>query len=560
MACLTAEISNWLLESLDQLGMQYGALVVDARFFLPQSRPRVFVIAVDSNVDCSDFTTFDADEESPWLTKKLIGAYRRLSPRIQEKWLWWRLAVPKEPIPALESIIEDPPTSVRWHDEVETRRLTSLMTERNRLKVTEAILRRNAVGFLYKRMRAGVQRAEVRFDGIAGCLRTPEGGSSRQTVVIVDDGRLWTRLLSPREGARLMGVPDDFWLPESYNQAYRAVGDGVAVPVVRWLSDHLLDPLATLCRSVSADLSRPSDAMRFSFGLDGSMLEIDEGQTNMTELAEEVLAVLSAWYRDAVPSGDMSNPSVPCVGLAVCEHMRDSFPLERRDYVTRGNQLRTSGSLIHAILQRHGETRRFLAEGGRTTRGNVPLAERLANALNEIQAIAELSPGGRELLTHSLQEWLVSKVREYMNQQRIQVEVNVQKPASRIVADLIAAADQKRGAVAQHLVGAKLALRYPDVHIDNYNYTAADHQLQRPGDFVVGDTVFHVTVAPMPTVFEDRCKQNLMNDYRVYVLVPDAQTDSCASDGCDYGLGERRRDSGNRALHRPEYRRDRSIP
>ena len=37
-----------------------------------------------------------------------------------------------------------------------------------------------------------------------------------------------------------MGVPDSFWLPDSYNDAYRAMGDGVAVPVVQWLSQNLL--------------------------------------------------------------------------------------------------------------------------------------------------------------------------------------------------------------------------------------------------------------------------------------------------------------------------------
>ncbi|MEZ5366450.1 MAG: DNA cytosine methyltransferase [Bryobacterales bacterium] len=98
-------------------------------------------------------------------------------------------------------------------------------------------------GVSYRRTREGKQRAEVRFDGLAGCLRTPEGGSSRQTVVVVEDGEVRMRLLSAREAARLMGAPDSFELPERYNDAYRAMGDGVAVPAVRWLSEELLLPL-----------------------------------------------------------------------------------------------------------------------------------------------------------------------------------------------------------------------------------------------------------------------------------------------------------------------------
>jgi DNA (cytosine-5)-methyltransferase 1 len=104
------------------------------------------------------------------------------------------------------------------------------------------------IGCIYKRMRENengerVQRAEVRFDNISGCLRTPVGGSSRQTLIFIDHGRIRTRLLAPREAARLMGLPESYALPEKYNEAYHLAGDGVVVPVVRFLSVNLLGPL-----------------------------------------------------------------------------------------------------------------------------------------------------------------------------------------------------------------------------------------------------------------------------------------------------------------------------
>jgi DNA (cytosine-5)-methyltransferase 1 len=89
-----------------------------------------------------------------------------------------------------------------------------------------------------------VQRAEVRFDGLAGCLRTPAGGSSRQTLLVLDDGRVRSRLLSAREAARLMGLPDDYPLPDSQTAALHLLGDGVAAPVVRFIAEHVLAPLA----------------------------------------------------------------------------------------------------------------------------------------------------------------------------------------------------------------------------------------------------------------------------------------------------------------------------
>jgi DNA (cytosine-5)-methyltransferase 1 len=100
-----------------------------------------------------------------------------------------------------------------------------------------------AVGAVFRRMRGGQQRAEVRFDGLAGCLRTPRGGSSRQTLLVIDQGQVRSRLLSPREGARLMGLPDAYRLPKSATAGLHVIGDGVAAPVVRWLAEGLLTPL-----------------------------------------------------------------------------------------------------------------------------------------------------------------------------------------------------------------------------------------------------------------------------------------------------------------------------
>ena len=111
------------------------------------------------------------------------------------------------------------------------------------------------VGTIYKRTRDGFQCAEVRFDGIAGCLRTPGGGSSRQTIMVVHGESIKSRLISSREAARLMGLPEDYILPKKYNEAYHLLGDGVVVPVVAHLSQHLFLPIARL-NHFSTQLSR----------------------------------------------------------------------------------------------------------------------------------------------------------------------------------------------------------------------------------------------------------------------------------------------------------------
>jgi len=110
------------------------------------------------------------------------------------------------------------------------------------------------VGGLYRRTRtdesgAKRQRAEVRFDDVAGCLRTPAGGSSRQSIIVVDGDRVRSRLLSAREAARLMGLDDSYLLPERYNDAYHVCGDGVCVPVVRYVAHTILEPILRANRS-----------------------------------------------------------------------------------------------------------------------------------------------------------------------------------------------------------------------------------------------------------------------------------------------------------------------
>jgi DNA (cytosine-5)-methyltransferase 1 len=102
------------------------------------------------------------------------------------------------------------------------------------------------VGAAFRRIRVEdgvrVQRLEARFDGLAGCLRTPAGGSSRQMLLLLDDGKVRARLLNPREAARLMGLSEDYRLPQRANAALKLCGDGVAVPVVRWIAEEILEP------------------------------------------------------------------------------------------------------------------------------------------------------------------------------------------------------------------------------------------------------------------------------------------------------------------------------
>jgi DNA (cytosine-5)-methyltransferase 1 len=229
-------------------GYRFGALVINADLFVPQSRPRLFVVGVHDDVEI-DEALVSPGPLDPFHTRALRRAVEGLPSEVFERLIWWNVPTPERRVQTFADIIEEQPATVSWHTSEETAKLLSMMSPINRAKVAQAKRAgRRMVGGIYRRTRLDengkkVQRAEVRFDDVAGCLRTPAGGSSRQVIIVVDGARVRTRLISARETARLMGLDDDYKLPRNYNEAYHLTGDGVAVPVVRHLAQHVFEPV-----------------------------------------------------------------------------------------------------------------------------------------------------------------------------------------------------------------------------------------------------------------------------------------------------------------------------
>lgn len=237
-------------DALKERGYIVGAVIGDARLFLPHSRPRAFVIAVSREVPLHDLVQIGPS--APFQSDILIRAARAVR---DAEWAWWAIPSPSSSVPTFADLCD---FTAECDDASKTAELRGMLSPHNRRKLEAAIAKgERLVGTGYRRTRPNargrkVQRLELRFDGLAGCLRTPDGGSSRQVVVIVDKGKVRTRLMTVRECARLMGAPDTFAIPGSYNDGYRAMGDAVAVPVVRWLTRHLLAPLAERAQRLGA--------------------------------------------------------------------------------------------------------------------------------------------------------------------------------------------------------------------------------------------------------------------------------------------------------------------
>jgi len=237
-----------ICKTFSDAGYRYGALVINAALFVPQSRPRLFVIGVRADLSI-DPTLLAPGPIAPFHTPGLCRAIDRVGSKARKRMVWWNLPLPARRSSTFADLVEENPTTVAWHTAAETKQVLDMMSPINRAKV-EAAKRagRRMVGGVYRRTRydeggTKVQRTEVRFDDVAGCLRTPAGGSSRQVIIVIDGQTVRTRLVSARETARLMGLGDDYKLPRNYNEAYHLTGDGVAVDVVRHLAEHLFEPL-----------------------------------------------------------------------------------------------------------------------------------------------------------------------------------------------------------------------------------------------------------------------------------------------------------------------------
>ena len=224
-----------------QAGYRVGALEMDAALWLPQSRPRLFIVAMRDATGPEG-----AGPSAPFHTPRLVAAVDRLPAGTRARWAWWSLAAPARRNLDLAAVLE-PDDAVDWLDAAKAAAVLALAGPLHRARMEAALASgERCVGAAYRRVRVehGVktQRLEIRFDGLAGCLRTPAGGSSRQYVVVCDGGRTRVRRLTGREAARLMGVGEDYVLPAGESAALKLMGDAVAVPVVRALSEGLLRP------------------------------------------------------------------------------------------------------------------------------------------------------------------------------------------------------------------------------------------------------------------------------------------------------------------------------
>jgi len=230
-----------VLQALNDLGYVCDTFAIDAKHFVPQSRPRLFIVAIKSEaLDGQPRTTFvqHISELRPKKLTQFILSYQEL------KWNIRELPEPPTRTLTLEDIIEElPDDAEEWWSKERVDYLRNQMSPKHGAIADEMMAgKKETYGAVFRRVRNGKSMAEMRVDGLAGALRTPRGGSGRQILYVAGKGRRRARLFTPRECARLMGT-DDYIIDVPLNQALFGFGDAVCVPVVEWIAKYYLNPL-----------------------------------------------------------------------------------------------------------------------------------------------------------------------------------------------------------------------------------------------------------------------------------------------------------------------------
>ncbi|MBP1781164.1 DNA (cytosine-5)-methyltransferase 1 [Micromonospora sp. HB375] len=229
------------LVCLAELGYSVDVFAIDARHFVPQSRPRMFIVGIQKD-SVPGWVKFDippvSDVRPPWVVAihekhgKALGMHYADLPMLPEG--------PQD----LEGFVEKEVSPALWWDEGRVDAFVNSLSEVQKARF-DALLAGDVVAYrtAYRRTRQGVSMWELRKDAIAGCLRTTGGGSSKQALVRLGRGSKAIRWMTPREYANLMGAHDYKLIAGTPNQQLFGFGDAVVVDVIEWIGNHYLAPV-----------------------------------------------------------------------------------------------------------------------------------------------------------------------------------------------------------------------------------------------------------------------------------------------------------------------------
>ncbi|MEM1322252.1 MAG: DUF4928 family protein, partial [Bacteroidota bacterium] len=449
---------------------------------------------------------------------------------------WIHLANKDEPLTSLslDSIIDEKDT-VYWNRERKNY-LYSQMPESHQNWINDNINKgyySYATAFRRMRFRNGKKQstAEIRTDGIAGCLRTAKGGSAKQILIISGKGEFQVRLLNEHECARLMGAPEYKISKEiSKNDYLFAFGDGVCASAIEWLDRNYLTPIFEAGHYPQYNLNQNTN-----------LKHVKKMLSNSQEL--EIKKKFEDWCvkhfdhnLDLPIKGRLYGALIVLYNLGVAEQnsewdFTNTLKVNSTDRGThfgdRSIKNHTSHRLNLALsnLQRSDLKPTSGGEAGRTSTGTKRAGLGIIQIINSItnnadkESITTLGKSAVDLLNNLV----IEQLDQHLSLGGIEIKYQQNETIGAYVSKLINFKSHKPGAILQHLIGAKLELRYKDNHdikIIHHKSSTADIQTQRLGDFDLGNSVIHVTKSPTIGHFH-KAYQNATAGRTTYVLIPE---------------------------------------
>ena len=243
-------------------------------------------------------------------------------------------------------------------------------------------------------------------------------------------------------------------------------------------------------------------------------------KSDLAEVSSQSRKMLQAWIDSCTRGGKVSRNTI-AIGIVVLDHLRRTCPVERRDVISKGGELKGARSGLTKILEKYRIPGSFLREV--TTRQGHQDGQRLFDSFDWGKSIMGLPTAQREELLLELIGRIVSLAIQWLKRQSLRLNVDRRDaPATWIRTIIDNAKDRSAGIVEQHLVGAKLERRFPKTAIPNHPAHAGDLQTSRVGDFQISKLVYHVTAAPGRKVMQ-RCAENVTAGLRPILLVPTEQ-------------------------------------
>lgn len=241
---------------------------------------------------------------------------------------------------------------------------------------------------------------------------------------------------------------------------------------------------------------------------------------------EKNYQILTDWLETCTRGGKLSRNTI-AIGIVVLDWLRSAQVVSPEIVLSQGQEIRNARSGLKTVLEKYGVPGAFLKEV--TTRQAPSDGRRLFEAYEWGLAFQDLESIDRESQIIELIYVLVALARAWLERKNLNLSLDrSQAPTAWIELILENARGRSGGVVEQHLVGAKLARRFPNIEIPNFPAHAADQQTARSGDFVIRDLAFHVTAAPTSSVIA-KCADNVKKGLRPILLVPrDKETNARA--------------------------------